>query len=162
MKGITAITVAAVLMTGCVTRVVEVDEGQSPEAQVTQTTAPPATTPRVTAPRVTTPPATTPRETISSRRAEYSDDLDYISGFCYTDCTRDMPATWERFLELATPEGLALAVGIMADRSFSEIDSICDEFWQRTDISVINEAANDFGVFDTDAMMATLYYVCDS
>ena len=152
MKGITAITLAALLTTGCVTRIVEVEEGGSVEAQVTRTSTPPATTPR----------ATTPRETISNSRDEYSDNLDYITGFCYTNCTRSMPATWERFLDLATSDGLSLAVGTMADLSYSEIDLLCDAFWDRSDFSVVDEAVNEYGVSDTNAMMATLYYVCDT
>jgi len=158
MKKLAVITIAALLSSGCITRIVEVEESESTNVQTTRPSTTVASTTTV-APTTTKPPATTPPQTIS---AQDTDNLDYITGFCYTDCTRQMEATWERFLKLSTPNGLAAAVGAMATLSYSEIDELCTTFWSQTDSSLVTDAINNYDITDTNAMMATYYYVCDS
>tara|TARA_R110002126_G_scaffold190886_2_gene339026 strand:- start:1172 stop:1660 length:489 start_codon:yes stop_codon:yes gene_type:complete len=162
MKVIAAIVFAAVLTSGCVTRIVEVEEGESVELQVTRASATPTTSPPSTAPPTTARPVTVPPATVRNSSATYTADLDYISGYCFSDCNRTYPATWERYLDLSTSDGLAAAVATMADMYYYEIDSLCLTFWEQTDSAVVNKAVNNYGISDTNAMMATFYYVCDT
>lgn len=162
MKKLASITLTALLISGCVTRIVEVEEGESIDLQITREST--TTTPSTASPTTTKPVTvvTVPPATVRANSTNYTADLNYITGYCYSTCNRMYPETWERFLALSTSNGLNAAVGTMAELSYSEIDSICEEFWARTDSSVINSAANEFGISDTNALMATLYYVCDT
>ena len=99
---------------------------------------------------------------IPSIPAKTESDLDYLTGYCYTDCTRIEVNNYDSYLDMSTVDGLELALAATAMFSYEELDLMCDAFWSYdNDQDMLDDIGFDPDV-DVNAALAVLYYTCDS
>lgn len=129
-------------------------------AETTTTTTTEATTTTTTAAPTTTTTTTTTVPPLGTDPA-YQAALDYLNGYCYTDCSRIDPDTLDEYINRSPGMDLNIATLALAEFSYADLEDVCTEFWAKSDQQLIDEYYWDVDV-DPNAILATLWFTCDS